>query len=351
VAARNRAALELNDMVELREGDLLAGVTPGSLRVVVSNPPYVSEQEFVELASDVRLYEPQAALTAGPQGLDVFRRLLPAAARALSPGGAVFLEIGETQAAAVTALAEEAGFVQVEVFRDLAGKERIVRASLPGAVILPLEPLTPAALSGLRAGLRAGALLALPTDTVYGLAVAWDSSAGARNLARAKGREEDKPLQVLFASVEQVKASLPDLEPRAARVLECLLPGPYTFVVQTAVPRPPLVGTSDSLGIRVPDHPRLSSLLAALETPLAASSANLAGAVAPASLSEVDLALLSNAAVAFGQAGAGSAEALPVAPPSTVVDLRPLASGGEPGVLREGAVSAEEVRRLVASCD
>jgi len=351
VADRNREALGLEDLVGLRSGDLLEGLTDGSLRVVVGNPPYVSAAELAGLAPDVRLFEPAAALLGGPDGLDAFRRLVPQAAAALGPGGALFLEVGETQAAAVAALGRGAGFALVATERDLSGKERVVRMVRPGALVLDPLDLAPEGAASLGAALREGALLGVPTDTVYGLAAAWDSARGVRRLFAAKGRGQEAPVAVLFASVEAVRAALPDLDPEAAWVLRGLLPGPYTFVVGTGVPRPPLVGTSDSLGVRVPDHGPLLGLLAALGVPLAASSANLSGAPAPAGLEQVDPLLLAWCTAAFGTEQADrSADPRPEAAPgtaSTVVDLRPLAQGAEAVVLREGPVPAEEVRESV----
>jgi tRNA A37 threonylcarbamoyladenosine synthetase subunit TsaC/SUA5/YrdC len=92
-------------------------------------------------------------------------------------------------------------------------------------------------------------------------------------------------------------------------------------------------------------------LLAALDTPLAASSANFAGGEAPATLVEVDLKLLSHAASAFEDGPeAGAAASSPGGQASTVIDLRPLVSGDEPLVLREGAVPASEVLGLISAC-
>jgi release factor glutamine methyltransferase len=89
---------------------------------VVSNPPYVRSGD--PLAPEITRYEPAEALYAGADGLDVIRRLAPAAARA--PFAA--LEVGEGQAAAVEALLRDAGFGDVERMRDLAGIERVVVA-------------------------------------------------------------------------------------------------------------------------------------------------------------------------------------------------------------------------------
>ena len=359
VAERNRDALGLGGLVDLFETDLLAGVEPGSLRVVVSNPPYVSASEYLSLGPDVRDFEPPLALQGGEDGLDCYRRLLPQAAAALGPGGAVFLEVGDTQAAAVSGLANATGFVLTSTTRDISGKERIVRAVRPGAPRISAADLDAAGVAALARSLAAGAILGVPTDTVYGLATAWNSAVGVRRLFAAKGRDEERPLAVLFASVDAVRAALPDLDARAVRVLLALLPGPYTFVVATSVERPHLVGTEDSLGVRVPACPALLALLAALGTPLAATSANPSGGSDAATTDDVDPLLLAHciAAVDLREAsGAVMAAGGGVAPPgaaaaataSTVVDLRPLGVGGQAVVLREGAVSTRVVLERIA---
>ena len=347
VASRNRDALGLDERVSLASADLLRGREDGRFRVVVSNPPYVSHAELAGLAPDVREFEPLAALDGGGDGLAVYRRLVPQAGRALGPGGALFLELGEGQAEAVERLAREAGFCLTRRLRDLSGKERILLACLPGCLRVDVDGLTPATAATLTEALHRGALLGVPTDTVYGLAAAWRSGPGIRRLFEAKGRGEESPVAVLFASVAAVRESLPDLDPRAERVLEALLPGPYTFVVATAVPRPPLVGTPDSLGVRVPAHPPLLRIMEALGVPLAATSANFSGKPDPASLDEVESCLLAHCAFGLAAPTGSAGSALGLA--STVVDLRPLA-GGEPArVLRDGAVPAGEALGRIAA--
>ena len=120
VARANAQRLGLD--VAFREGDLLAG--EDGVDAVLSNPPYVAERARESLAPEILRHEPPGALFAGADGLDVIRRLVPAAAAA----GArlMALEIGAGQAAAVAALAHEAGFRDVQVRRDLAGVERVV---------------------------------------------------------------------------------------------------------------------------------------------------------------------------------------------------------------------------------
>lgn len=116
VARANAARLGLS--VELLEGDLLEPVS-GPVDAVVANPPYVRAGEA--LARELG-YEPVEALYGGEDGLDVYRRLAPAAARA----SFVAFEIGAGQAGDVTALVRSAGFEAIEVVPDLAGIERVV---------------------------------------------------------------------------------------------------------------------------------------------------------------------------------------------------------------------------------
>jgi release factor glutamine methyltransferase len=121
VARANAARLGLGEVV-FAEGDLLAGVGP--VDAVLSNPPYVAEGERATLAPEITRHEPPGALFAGADGLDVIRRLVPAAAQA----GARLLavEVGQGQAAAVATLMQQAGFADVQARRDLAGVERVV---------------------------------------------------------------------------------------------------------------------------------------------------------------------------------------------------------------------------------
>jgi release factor glutamine methyltransferase len=120
-----RENAERNDLdVEFMIADLIVG---GPYDLIVSNPPYVRESEWSGLAPEITLYEPREALLAGPDGLDVIRDLVPAAAEALVRGGLLAVEVGQGQSRAVEALFEKAGLRSVETDRDLAGIPRVVR--------------------------------------------------------------------------------------------------------------------------------------------------------------------------------------------------------------------------------
>lgn len=96
----------------------------GTLALVVSNPPYVSDDD-AELEPIVREWEPTDALFAGADGLDAIRHLVAEAPRWLRPGGWLVMEIGSTQGRSVVELLRDAGYHEVEITADLAGRDRV----------------------------------------------------------------------------------------------------------------------------------------------------------------------------------------------------------------------------------
>jgi len=124
VARENAARLRL--AVDFHLGDLLADVG-GALDAVVSNPPYV--EDGARLAPEIVGFEPALALRAGPEGLEVIRRLVPAVGA--TDARLVAVEIGSTQAEAVSALMRASGFPDVHVGQDLAGLDRVVVGRRP----------------------------------------------------------------------------------------------------------------------------------------------------------------------------------------------------------------------------
>lgn len=104
----------------------------GRLRVIVSNPPYVTEAEFADLPLEVRDHEPSGALVAGPTGRECLEHLVGGGLEWLEPGGALVLELAPDQAHLMGATAEAAGYEAVAVHRDLAGRERVLVARKPG---------------------------------------------------------------------------------------------------------------------------------------------------------------------------------------------------------------------------
>lgn len=126
IARRNAAALGASS-VEWRLNDLLDGVQ-GPVDLIVSNPPYIPERDRASLQPDVRDFEPGLALFGGPDGLDVVRRLIPAAHARLAPGGVLMMEVGIHQSPEVTHLLEAAGFSDITWHPDLQQIPRVVVA-------------------------------------------------------------------------------------------------------------------------------------------------------------------------------------------------------------------------------
>jgi L-threonylcarbamoyladenylate synthase len=185
--------------------------------------------------------------------------------------------------------------------------------------------------------LRSGGLVALPTETVYGLAGRADSEAAVAAIYRAKGRPDFNPLIVHVASLAQAER-LALFDDRAALLAERFWPGPLTLVLplrKEASVAPAVTAGLATIAIRMPAHPLLRAVLGRLGLPLAAPSANRSGGVSPTSAEHVQ--------VSFGAAappildGGASENGLE----STIVALR---QGGwqllRPGPIPESAVAA-----------
>lgn len=130
MARRNAAALELE--IEFTQVDVLRDAIPAdvprSIDLLISNPPYVTEEEADELSDEVRRFEPHVALFAGNDPIVFYRRLAAHGRTLVREGGWVVLETHADYGRKVSTLFETAGYREVECLKDLAGRDRIVRA-------------------------------------------------------------------------------------------------------------------------------------------------------------------------------------------------------------------------------
>lgn len=126
VAKENAEYNAVADRLRFLEGDLLVPVAGEQFDFVVSNPPYVATGDRDTLSVEVRDHEPELALFAGSHGLDIYRRLAPAAYQAVAPNGFALFEIGYGQAEAIAQLLRAAGFRDIEFTKDLQGIERVI---------------------------------------------------------------------------------------------------------------------------------------------------------------------------------------------------------------------------------
>ena len=186
--------------------------------------------------------------------------------------------------------------------------------------------------------LRAGGLIAFPTDTVYGVAAhAWQATA-VEQLYVAKQRPRDKAIPLLIASAEALSQVAVDVPEAAYRLARRYWPGALTLVLRRS-PRVPDAVTSgqETVAVRVPDHPVTQALIAALGAPLAATSANLSGQPAPDTAQGVldQLRGRIDGVLDGGTCPGGIA--------STIVDL----TVSPPAILRTGGLSPDKIAALL----
>jgi release factor glutamine methyltransferase len=142
-AARiNMAQHGVEGRIECLCGDLLAPLgecmSAKQVDVILSNPPYISEIDWMTLQPEVRCFEPRLALAGGTDGMDLHRRLLQQAPAYLKPGGLLLMEVGFGQATAVCRQAESSGwFLTYDVLRDEGGIDRVVCFERKGEGLMP----------------------------------------------------------------------------------------------------------------------------------------------------------------------------------------------------------------------
>ncbi len=134
VARRNVKKHELDERVTLLQSDLLDSVPSDRMfDIIVSNPPYVSRQEYDQLDDGVRLNEPKKALLAGETGTEVILGLIDQAGSRLRPGGILAVEVSPMIAQATRSILEQdARYEKIQVINDLAGLARVVQAQRAG---------------------------------------------------------------------------------------------------------------------------------------------------------------------------------------------------------------------------
>ncbi|MBP6772789.1 MAG: peptide chain release factor N(5)-glutamine methyltransferase [Gemmatimonadaceae bacterium] len=134
VATANRDHVQPATPVEFRIGADLAPVSDVQARVIVSNPPYIAYEEASALPSSVRDWEPATALFAADRGMARYAVLLSQSAERLTPDGFVALEVDARRARETAALAEARGWINVQLLRDLSGRERMLLAQRSATV-------------------------------------------------------------------------------------------------------------------------------------------------------------------------------------------------------------------------
>ena len=190
------------------------------------------------------------------------------------------------------------------------------------------------------AAVRAGRPVVLPFDTVYGLAADPIQSDAAERLYRLKGRVATQPSALVAADLDHLLDFVPELRGRSETIARALLPGPLTLIFPNPARRFPwITGTNEeAIGVRVPEFAGPGADVLARVGCVVATSANHPGQADPARLEDVPHDIRTGAAAVV------DAGILP-GTPSTVVDL----TGGDPRILREGAVAKADVLARAAA--
>lgn len=208
------------------------------------------------------------------------------------------------------------------------------------------RPVDDAAIARAVDALKRGGLVALPTETVYGLAADADNEAAVRAIFAAKGRPADHPVIVHVADRRALALAgwALAVPPAADALASAFWPGPLTLVLKRgARARDVVTGGQDTIGLRSPAHPWAQALLHAFGGGLAAPSANRFGRISPTTASHViaDLGLKPAGAVDVVL----DAGACPIGIESTIVDL----SGIHPRLLRPGAITRAAIEAVLGT--
>ena len=203
---------------------------------------------------------------------------------------------------------------------------------------MSLTAPTPNALHEAAEEIRAGGVVVMPTETVYGLACDALNPQAVRKVFEIKGRPSDNPLIVHVLSIEQAKSLTTSWNDAAEKLAQAFWPGPLTLVLPKAA-HVPSVTTSglSTVAIRMPRHHVCRALLEACGTPLAAPSANVFMGLSPTRADHIDPEILVEVPIILD---GGPCE---IGLESTVLDL----SGENPRVLRPGAITRAEVQAVL----
>jgi L-threonylcarbamoyladenylate synthase len=185
--------------------------------------------------------------------------------------------------------------------------------------------------------LRHGGLVAFPTDTVYGLASLPFDKSSIDRLFSAKGRNSNRAIAILIGEIKDLEAITPGMGDIGQRLADCFWPGPLTLVVPRNPALPAVISPTDTIGVRMPDHPVALALLRSIG-PLAVTSANISGYENSNTAQEVMEQL--NGRIHLIIDGGMTEGGIP----STVVDC----TAPDLVVLRPGPISMDDIQRELA---
>lgn len=210
-------------------------------------------------------------------------------------------------------------------------------------MITRILPPTDAAIAEAAALIRAGELVAFPTETVYGLGADGLNREAVAKIFQAKGRPGDNPLILHISALDQIAPLIAcELSPIAKKMADAFWPGPLTMIFPKSARVPENVSAGlSTVAIRFPAHPDAQRLIAAAETPIAAPSANRSGKPSPTTANHVFEDMDGRIPLILD-----GGECL-VGVESTVVDM----TGPVPHILRPGGITAEQIAQVAGASE
>lgn len=210
-------------------------------------------------------------------------------------------------------------------------------------MITRILPPTDAAIAEAAALIRAGELVAFPTETVYGLGADGLNREAVAKIFQAKGRPGDNPLILHISALDQITPLIScELSPVAKKMADAFWPGPLTMIFPKSARVPENVSAGlSTVAIRFPAHPDAQRLIAAAETPIAAPSANRSGKPSPTTANHVFEDMDGRIPLILD-----GGECL-VGVESTVVDM----TGSVPHILRPGGITAEQIAQVAGASE
>ena len=210
-------------------------------------------------------------------------------------------------------------------------------------MITRILPPTDAAIAEAAALIRAGELVAFPTETVYGLGADGLNREAVAKIFQAKGRPGDNPLILHISALDQIAPLIAcELSPVAKKMADAFWPGPLTMIFPKSARVPENVSAGlSTVAIRFPAHPDAQRLIAAAETPIAAPSANRSGKPSPTTANHVFEDMDGRIPLILD-----GRECL-VGVESTVVDM----TGSVPHILRPGGITAEQIAQVAGASE
>jgi L-threonylcarbamoyladenylate synthase len=207
--------------------------------------------------------------------------------------------------------------------------------SLPLDDTVLFDPAAPGAIEMAAELIAAGGVVAIPTDTVYGIAASLSQPEALRRVYEIKGRDRAKPLPILVSSTDALRGLAPAIEPNIALLLNVYWPGPLTVILTASTGMPSeVLAPDETIGVRLPNHMLAIELIDKAGGAVACTSANISGESAASSAREV-MATIGRSLDGIVQGGVS-----PGGVPSTVIRI----TDGDIVLLREGPIPIEHIR-------